>query len=362
MVNNMIKHIRGFDGLRGISILFVILNHLGLYQLLPQNEFFRLRIWPLFSGVTGVNIFFVLSGFLITWLLLKELAETGKINFIHFFARRFLRLLPPLIIFFACLLLLMGFHYLPANYPAVLFSVFYLYNFVPNVFFMPELSHTWSLAVEEQFYFTWPFILLRHFKKRAIVTGCLVFILICILALYIFDAVYIPFEYKGKTYSLLADGFKTSRWFIPAAAPIIIGSMTAIILFRQQTKLTKLLHKNRLSLLLPFILFAAGIYLPMALLPVNYIFQALGIAIFLVWLFANQQSNLAAGLESAPLAYIGRISYGLYVYQGLFLRTSPGGTLFIQQFPLNIILTVGLAIVSFHFIEKRVLTLKEKFR
>ena len=358
----MIKHIRGFDGLRGISILFVILNHLGLYQLLPQNEFFRLRIWPLFSGVTGVNIFFVLSGFLITWLLLKELAETGKINFIHFFARRFLRLLPPLIIFFACLLLLMGFHYLPANYPAVLFSVFYLYNFVPNVFFMPELSHTWSLAVEEQFYFTWPFILYRHFKNNSLISGCLVFIFFCILAVYILNAIYIPYEYKGKTYSLLADGFKTSRWFIPAAAPIIIGSMTAIILFRQQEKLKDLLHNNLRSLFLPFVLFIAGIYLPYSLLPVNYIFQAFGIATFLVWIFVNQQSRICFVLESTPLSYVGKISYGLYVYQGLFLRTSPGGNLFIQQFPLNIIFTVGLAIISYHFIEKRIMTLKEKFR
>ncbi len=358
----MVKHIRGFDGLRGVSILFVIFNHLGIQQLLPQQAFFRLRIFPLFSGVTGVNIFFVLSGFLITWLLINELAKTGKINFLHFFARRFLRLLPPLIVFFTCLLLLMGFHYLPANYPAVLFSVFYLYNFVPNVFFMPELSHTWSLAVEEQFYFTWPFLLLRHFKKRALVTGCLVFILLSILAVYIFNAVYIPFEYKGKTYSLLADGFKTSRWFIPAAAPIIIGSMSAIILHRHHEKLTNFFHNNLRSLVLPVLLFSAGIYLPDVLLPVNYIFQAFGIAIFLVWLYVNQQSRLATILELQPLSYIGKISYGLYVYQGLFLRTSPGGTLYIQQFPLNIILTASLAILSYHFIEKNVLRLKEKFR
>lgn len=89
--------------------MFVIFNHLGIQQLLPQQAFFRLRIFPLFSGVTGVNIFFVLSGFLITWLLINELVKTGKINFIHFFARRFLRLLPPLIVFFTCLLLLMHF-------------------------------------------------------------------------------------------------------------------------------------------------------------------------------------------------------------------------------------------------------------
>jgi len=174
--------------------------------------------------------------------------------------------------------------------------------------------------------------------------------------------VYIPFEYKGKTYSLLADGFKTSRWFIPAAAPIIIGSMSAIILHRHHEKLTNFFHNNLRSLVLPVLLFSAGIYLPDVLLPVNYIFQAFGIAIFLVWLYVNQQSRLATILELQPLSYIGKISYGLYVYQGLFLRTSPGGTLYIQQFPLNIILTANLAILSYHFIEKNVLRLKEKFR
>ena len=75
------KYIKGFDALRGISIILVLLTHLGLYHHLPENHFLKHRIWQLISGSSGVQIFFTLSGFLITKILLKELNEFKNIHF-----------------------------------------------------------------------------------------------------------------------------------------------------------------------------------------------------------------------------------------------------------------------------------------
>ncbi|MFT3885692.1 MAG: acyltransferase family protein [Flavobacteriales bacterium] len=96
-------HIRGFDGLRAISITMVVASHHGLFQLLPHTSFIRDRIIPLFAGVTGVNIFFTLSGFLITRLLLQEQDRKGTIQLRRFYIRRFLRLTPPFLLFFLLL-------------------------------------------------------------------------------------------------------------------------------------------------------------------------------------------------------------------------------------------------------------------
>src|SRR5687768_16646603 len=97
-------YIKGFDGLRAISIIMVFVTHLGINSYFTPGSFAMKRIEPLFSGGTGVNIFFVISGFLITRILQRELLSRGKINIRRFFIRRFLRLLPPLFIFYLILL------------------------------------------------------------------------------------------------------------------------------------------------------------------------------------------------------------------------------------------------------------------
>jgi peptidoglycan/LPS O-acetylase OafA/YrhL len=93
-----------------------------------------------------------------------------------------------------------------------------------------------------------------------------------------------------------------------------------------------------------------------------FIFQELGISMFLVWIFHHQNNFITNLLEMPPLVFIGRISYGLYVWQGLFLKTSPGGALLIQQFPLNIILAIIVSVVSYYTIEKYALSFKNRFR
>jgi peptidoglycan/LPS O-acetylase OafA/YrhL len=91
------------------------------------------------------------------------------------------------------------------------------------------------------------------------------------------------------------------------------------------------------------------------------LFQSIGVSILLIYIYYNQDKKIVDILNNKYLSYIGKISYGIYVYQGLFLRTGPGGKLWIQQLPQNLILTFLVAILSYHFLERPVLKLKKRF-
>jgi len=352
------KYVKGFDGLRAISIIFVILNHLGSYLLLPRTNFFQQRVWPLFAGGTGVNIFFVLSGFLITRILLTEMEVNGSISLKHFYIRRALRLLPALLIFYMIIAALMLGHLIQSSAPSFFYSFFYLYNFIPAGLQVPELIHTWSLAVEEQFYLTWPLILTLINSKKAFYIGVFL-ICICILAKIILPIIQVP---VGDHSLPFTDVYRTGTWFIPAVAPIIIGSIISIAVFNDRGICESIRGNFRFCLLLSLLLFISPIYLANPFSEYIYIIQSLGVALLLAVLLLNPEAMVSRLLGVGVLAYIGKISYGIYIFQGLFLRNGPGGKLLIQQFPQNLVLTFICAIFSYHFVERPILRLKEKFR
>jgi peptidoglycan/LPS O-acetylase OafA/YrhL len=148
------KYIYGFDGLRCYSIILVIVTHLGVAQNFKEGSYLRDRVFYFFSGSAGVNIFFAISGFLITTLILNEIKKNGFLNVKSFFIRRFIRLIPPIIPFYIVLCVFMHLGYVRDTIIGLLASLFYMFNFVPKakIIWSSELSHTWSLAVEEQFY------------------------------------------------------------------------------------------------------------------------------------------------------------------------------------------------------------------
>ena len=150
------------QGMRAMAVLAVILVHLGI-SWLP-------------GGFIGVDIFFVISGYLITGLLVREYQKDGDIKLVEFYRRRVRRLLPALLV--VCLLsTLAGFLLLSdERYYALLHSALSALFSVSNIYFFSQvgyfdsaaltkpLLHTWSLGVEEQFYLLWPLILLAVFR------------------------------------------------------------------------------------------------------------------------------------------------------------------------------------------------------
>jgi peptidoglycan/LPS O-acetylase OafA/YrhL len=230
-------------------------------------------------------------------------------------------------------------------------SFFYVYNFVPNAYYSGELGHTWSLAIEEQFYLIWPFLLgfVRSRRSLAWVLGGIIGL--CLISIYLLPQIE------------AFDHFKVRRWFIPAAGPIVIGSAVAMWYHWQGSLWNKKWFQSRRLMLLALILFISPLYLPRPLLGASFMVTALGVAMFLVWVIHNQSNSLVNRLESRPLSYIGRISYGLYVYQGLFLTTGPTEDgMFIQRFPWNLLLLVLVAPISYKFLEKPALRIKDRFR
>lgn len=350
------SYIKGYDGLRAISILMVLVTHLGVTDTLDSSAYFTKRLIHLFSGNTGVNIFFTLSGFLITQILLTEKIRTGTINLKHFFIRRLLRLLPPLLLFLLIATGLMYFGYIRSSFVGVLFSLFYVYNFIPDKFYTGELGHLWSLAVEEQFYLFWPFVV-RFVRYQKMILMAAAILVICLIAQWLLPSASV---YWNNKYHLLSDMSHVGRWFFPAVAPIMMGAVGYVLL--QLTSVQNRIKNSRHLLLWTFVLFCSPLLMPDDALDYAKYFQSLAIVLLLIWLKGNQVSPVTTLLEIAPLAYLGRVSYGVYVYHGLFLRTGPGGTLAVQQFPYNIIFTMAVAVLSFEFLEKKVLAYKDRFR
>ena len=144
--------LRALDGLRAVSILLVLFDHLLINGLVAGDG----PWWRLDMGRVGVRIFFVISGFLITGLVMRELADTGRIRLGRFFFRRFFRIAPPALALLAVLSGLAAFGLSDVGPRAVLHALTYTSNYVA----MPwDLAHTWSLSVEEQFYLFWPLAL-----------------------------------------------------------------------------------------------------------------------------------------------------------------------------------------------------------
>jgi peptidoglycan/LPS O-acetylase OafA/YrhL len=158
------RRLPGLDGLRGIAVLAVIIYHADVSLLV--------------GGFLGVDVFFVLSGFLITTLLIDELTQTNTVDRARFYMRRIRRLFPALFLVLFFSVLVSGLFVLDAAYHvrrdlpwAITFVLNWSYLFFEQSYFVnisrpPLLQHLWSLSVEEQFYVIWPILLVALYKVR----------------------------------------------------------------------------------------------------------------------------------------------------------------------------------------------------
>ena len=225
------------DGLRALGILGVLAYHLEIFidekQLLP-------------GGFLGVDIFFVVSGYLITSLLYEEYKNKGNFSLLNFYFRRAKRLLPALIIVILFTSLLSYFYFFPSEYSYYLKSVTSSLFFVSNIFFHfsgqsygenivseKPLLHTWSLGVEEQFYIFFPLFLLfvlKYFEKYKIF----------LLSIVIFSS--LVFSLKiSSTHPSFNFYFLTSRIW-----ELLVGAI--IVFWKDKIKFFESLNKNIISL------------------------------------------------------------------------------------------------------------------
>ena len=337
------KRIASLDGLRALSISLVLLGHLSGTRYFPLSK----QVGDFFSlAEVGVIIFFVISGYLITTLLLQETAATGRIHLLQFYFRRTLRIFPPYytLIFILILLRLSGFITLSNH------DIFHALTYTSN-YFAPQgwyLGHTWSLAVEEQFYLLWPATLLL-FSKRGATFAAASLLIICPLV---------------RVLSLFHIGHKPeSAAFEMVADSLACGCLLALL----RTKLHANFYYQKLLATKFFVLLPLCILATSALHRSTKIYYSLGLsfinlgaAICVDWCVTKPESKFGQFLNTRPIVFVGVLSYSLYLWQQLFLNRAAGGIT--TSFPLNLLLTIAAALASYYLVEKPALRWRQRMQ
>jgi peptidoglycan/LPS O-acetylase OafA/YrhL len=339
------SHLPALDGLRAVAVLLVILYHFG-YEWIP--------------GPLGVLIFFVLSGFLITWLLLAEEQRAGGVSLPRFYLRRSLRIFPAFYAYFflcAALLLATG---RPVPWGAAASALFYVGNYHsaladPAPHFV---SHAWSLAVEEQFYLLWPALFVAFRKDLRKLTWCLVAL---IGGIWVYRA---ALHLSGVSPQYLYYAFDAR------ADHLFVGCLLAVLLRRGA--LAPLWRAACAAAYLPLI--PIGLLVVSTLLRyelgyayrnlVGFIVDPLLVAVLIAQLIAFGGHAAWRWLDGRVFGHLGRISYPLYLYQQVTLmpaRELLAGAPAAVQLAAGLLATLGLAWASFYLVERPFLRLKTRF-
>lgn len=337
---SMHNRIKGLDGLRAIAVLLVIMSHALIWPRLGVTD---RRVLSVIGPHNAVQIFFVLSGFLITYLLIREESKTGSINIVDFYIRRILRIFPLYFLALGLLYVVDRTGSTRISECSFDYAFTYTINFAPPECQFSSMSHFWSLAVEEHFYLVWPFVFLAG-RKFAIGFSTAFIVASTLLA------------------TPLADAFpdaRTSYWTLPAAAPIGYGCLVAFLTTHPSAG-NVASHRVVRKALLP--LMGAGIISPA--FGVDHTIWLASIAALVFFVYCNQDSLIVRALEFRPLALIGTMSYGLYVWQGVFTGNGPyrvPHSSFPPSVDLGLLIAILVTPISFYYFESPILKLKRHF-
>jgi peptidoglycan/LPS O-acetylase OafA/YrhL len=358
------------NGIRCVAILIIVLHHF-------ERAKFRLgldNVYPFFAerglGAMALNSFFILSGFVISYLLFSEKRKTKTIAVRKFYIRRILRIVP-------LYLLLVGFVFaflpsMPGFFPEALegfitvnywekLTLFLL--FLPQLSkvlygFVPPISHLWSIGIEEQFYAVWPWIIKLKRNFLTMMVGILVFYY-CALAFFYQDGSDVTLTGYASLFELL---------LLSRVDMFIFGGITAYIYFKQWTKLLAALYH-------PVVQAFAYIGLAVILLfnfripVVHAILMALFSCYFILNITTNPKTFLK--LETSWLRYCGRISYGIYLFHPLIILCvlygfdrfgMQNGSEFQFAAPVLVLLfTFAVSALSYIYFESIFLRIKGRF-
>jgi peptidoglycan/LPS O-acetylase OafA/YrhL len=330
----MLSYRSEIDGLRAIAVLPVIMFHAGL-------AYFG-------GGFVGVDVFFVISGFLITSIIITDI-ENNKFTIIGFYERRIRRIIPALFFVILCCIPVAVLVLLPPSLREFSASITSVILFISNIFFwmhsdyfaessnLKPLLHTWSLAVEEQYYVVFPLILLvlwKHLRRRSIYIVAFMAIISLLMA-----------EWGSR------DHVTGTFFLAPSRAwELLAGAICAILCYQH-----KFDSNNILSFVgLTAIFLAVFSYDEHTRAPSIYILLPV-IGACLVLLYAREQTLVARILSTRPLVGIGLISYSAYLWhQPLFAFAR---ALSIEAPPWSVmaalsLLTFALAYLTWRFVER----------
>jgi len=338
--------ISGLDALRALAVVLVLLDHFLVFDHL-------FGVHPK-TGSLGVMVFFVLSGFLITAMLLKEYRRTGGISLANFYRRRAYRIFPS---FYCCWILTTVVYCLAHQFQwkQAALSFFYLMDYgralaPENVRPWMHMLISWSLAVEEKFYLLWPLLLLFLLKKPRLIR-ILSFIIVgqwtyrAILYLYF----HVSMDYVYSTFDMRADA-------------LLVGCLLAILVDNDRTRLLccGLLRRQWLTLLAPLALLLVVIAPPsnQAAWLLVWSLQPLIIAVVLLQaVYWGAKSWTVCG--SAPIRLTAHLSYALYLYHPLASTVVKLLDMRHLGYPA-VLLTLVMAPASYYLIERPFMRMRDR--
>lgn len=334
MRSSSLAYMPSIDGLRAVAVAAVVVIHI-----FPTTTF---------PGEVGVDVFFVMSGYLITLILLRSVERSGGIDLVRFYKNRVLRLYPPLIVvvaFVVAIGLLPG-----SSLSGALASGVLALAYVGNIFmtvtgaWMGDLSHTWSLAAEEQFYLVWPAVLLL-FARRSVRPRVLGYVLLVTSAV--------------MAAAWLLTGDQTPFNPLTRGFGLVVGCAAAV--FTRETRW----FSRRLAI-------AGAALMAMTMAAASFGLVSHTVSTFLtvagvVWVIldlAHAPRSIAPWLGSAPFAYIGVISYEIYLWHYpilavLFRYTEWNGLLVAA---VGIPLTLAASVLTHTWVSKPVLRWRDRHR
>lgn len=344
------RYISGLDGLRAISVLAVILYHLHV----PWID----------GGYLGVTIFFVLSGYLITDLLINEYQKSGTIDFKSFWIRRFRRLLPALftmLILVTVWITLFQRDYLSGLRGEIGAAFFYISNWYYvwqehsyfTKFAPPSpLQHMWSLAVEEQFYIVWPIIMLIALKFTKS-KGKLAFF---VMLLSVISAEFMAFLFTpDQDPSRVYYGTDTRAFSLLIGAALAIVWPSRKLTPNVTDELKKVLNITGVVAFVCMVLFIVFMKEDGTFLYYGGMYLASAVVAVLIAVIVHPASFVGRLLSAKPLLWVGVRSYGIYIWHfpilvllGLGVDT---GTMNLWKVSFALALTLALSAISWTFIE-----------
>lgn len=343
------------DGWRAVAVLLVLFSHHPYSWSRPPWWIYQWNI--LFDGDLGVRIFFVVSGLLITLLLVREEQQHQQISLKRFYIRRALRILPIYVLYLLVLASLQSAGLYQDHFSSWLGSVTFTRNYLGRG--DSATQHFWSLAIEEQFYATWPLLAAACLgtRRRWLLHACLAGILIAVLIRWL------PSDVWSGTIQGRLLGLRSILRYLDS---LLVGCAAALYFENAARHL-----RSQVTPVLAMGALLVGKYAPYWTSPSPNLYaalaptiQALAVVTLILWTIHHPRSRMHHLLESGAARFIGRLSYSLYVWHFMFLAHFMGPRLegvFVYDWKWWWIASLLAAYTSHRYVEQPFLRLKKRF-
>ena len=332
-------YIPTLDGWRAIAILLVIGAHCCPALLRTGTFAGKTLAAVLIHAGYGVDVFFAISGYLIGTLLLKEKSANGTISLGRFYTRRVFRILPPILVYLAAIYTLHRFNVLPILTTSEIIAVLgFVRNYAAGGWYT---GHFWSLAIEEQFYLVIPCLLSMLRWRVALTVATTIAILSSIVR---------AIEYGRHMFFIDTMQFRTEN----RIDALMCGVILALVLQKEEAREWMKRRLSLLTMLLLLLATAAGALILNAP-PVRRTIISIALPLLIAHTVIHPERWWTRWLEYAPLRWIGRLSYSIYIWQMLFLVPNVRRLGWLQGFPQALIFILLIAALSYYFVEKPML-------